>query len=123
MTDHSRCNATARAAQRLELARGSRLLSLALCGLLSACAIGPDYKRPQATTPAQYKEATGWRQAQPSDSLARGAWWELYGDPVLNDLVTKLNSGNQTVAQSEAQFRQARRWSAAPVARSFPAST
>ncbi len=93
--------------QRLELARGSRLLSLALCGLLSACAIGPDYKRPQTTTPAQYKEATGWRQAQPSDSLARGAWWELYGDPVLNDLVTKLNSGNQTVAQSEAQFRQA----------------
>ncbi len=75
--------------------------------LRSACAIGPDYKRPQTTTPAQYKEATGWRQAQPSDSLARGAWWELYGDPVLNDLVTKLNSGNQTVAQSEAQFRQA----------------
>ncbi|WP_419736026.1 efflux transporter outer membrane subunit [Pseudomonas sp. COR18] len=108
MTDHSYCNATARAAQRLEMARGSRLLSLALCGLmLSACAVGPDYKRPEAATPAQYKEAAGWRQAQPSDSLARGAWWELYGDPVLNGLVEKLNSGNQTVAQSEAQFRQA----------------
>ncbi|WP_017906870.1 efflux transporter outer membrane subunit [Pseudomonas asplenii] len=108
MTDPAYRNVTAQAAQRLEMARGSRLLSLALCGLmLSACAVGPDYQRPDAAAPAQYKEAAGWRQAQPSDSLARGAWWELYGDPVLNGLVEKLNSSNQTVAQSEAQFRQA----------------
>ncbi|WP_275959754.1 efflux transporter outer membrane subunit [Pseudomonas vanderleydeniana] len=108
MTDPAYRNVTAQAAQRLEMARGSRLLSLALCGLmLSACAVGPDYQRPDAAAPAQYKEAAGWRQAQPSDALARGAWWELYGDPVLNGLVEKLNSSNQTVAQSEAQFRQA----------------
>ncbi|WP_040067246.1 efflux transporter outer membrane subunit [Pseudomonas batumici] len=107
MTDRSQCKMPL-AAQRLETARGSRLLSLALCGLmLSACAVGPDYKRPDAATPAQYKEAAGWRQAQPSDSLARGAWWELYGDPTLNALVEKLNSANQSVAQSEAQYRQA----------------
>ncbi|NWA25027.1 efflux transporter outer membrane subunit [Pseudomonas gingeri] len=107
MTDQSQCKGPL-AAQRLETIRGSRLLSLALCGLmLSACAVGPDYKRPDAATPAQYKEAAGWRQAQPSDSLVRGAWWELYGDPTLNGLVEKLNSANQTVAQSEAQYRQA----------------
>ena len=89
-------------------ARGSRLLSLALCvGMLSACAIGPDYQRPPAAAPVQYKEAAGWRQANPSDSLARGAWWELYGDQQLNALIEKLNSANQTVAQSEAQYRQA----------------
>ncbi|KQV10614.1 RND transporter [Pseudomonas sp. Root329] len=92
----------------LVTARGSRLLSLALCvAMLSACAIGPDYQRPQAAAPAQYKEAAGWRQANPSDSLARGAWWELYGDQQLNGLIEKLNSANQTVAQSEAQYRQA----------------
>ncbi|NWB93800.1 efflux transporter outer membrane subunit [Pseudomonas agarici] len=108
MTDRSHCNAPVPAALRLETARGSRLLTLALAGLLlSACAVGPDYRRPDAQTPEQYKEASGWRQAQPSDSLARGAWWELYGDRTLNDLVAKLNSSNQTVAQSEAQFRQA----------------
>ncbi|MCX7077952.1 MAG: TolC family protein, partial [Pseudomonas sp.] len=90
------------------MARGSRLLSLALSGLmLSACAIGPDYQRPELSAPAQYKEAQGWRQASPSDSLARGAWWELYGDQQLNGLIEKLNSANQTVAQSEAQYRQA----------------
>jgi len=94
--------------QRLALARGSRLLSLSLSlALLSACAIGPDYQRPQVAEPAQYKEAAGWRQASPSDSLARGAWWELYGDRQLNGLIDKLNSANQSVAQSEAQYRQA----------------
>ncbi|WP_409318320.1 efflux transporter outer membrane subunit [Pseudomonas sp. KCJK9016] len=88
--------------------RGSRLLSLSLCvAMLSACAVGPDYQRPQTAEIAQYKEAEGWRQASPSDALARGAWWELYGDRQLNELVEKLNSSNQTVAQSEAQYRQA----------------
>ena len=89
----------------------SRLLKLApllLSGLLlSACAIGPDYQRPESAAAADYKEAAGWTRANPSDALARGAWWELYGDAQLNGLVEKLNSSNQTVAQSEAQFRQA----------------
>ncbi|TWD52451.1 efflux transporter outer membrane subunit [Pseudomonas sp. SJZ131] len=89
------------------MARGSRLLSLALCvTLLSACAVGPDYQRPQTAEIAQYKEAEGWRQANPSDSLARGAWWELYGDQQLNGLVDQLNNANQTVAQAEARYRQ-----------------
>ncbi|MGQ8919320.1 MULTISPECIES: efflux transporter outer membrane subunit [Pseudomonas] len=94
--------------QRWALARGSRLLGLVLSGLLlSACAVGPDYQRPEAATPVAFKEAAGWRQATPGDALERGAWWELYGDPQLNGLVESLNRSNQTVAQSEAQFRQA----------------
>ena len=104
MTDRSLFNLAA----PLITARGSRVLSLSLCvAMLSACAIGPDYQRPQTAEPAQYKAAEGWRQANPSDALARGAWWELYGDRQLNDLIEKLNSANQTVAQSEAQYRQA----------------
>ena len=88
----------------------SRLFLLAPAisiALLSGCAIGPDYQRPQTSAPLEYKQAAGWTQANPSDSLARGAWWELYGDPQLNALIEKLNSANQSVAQSEAQFRQA----------------
>lgn len=109
MTDHSSRPVTLLSAQRLAMARGSRALSLGLCVLLlSACAIGPDYQRPQVAEPVHYKEAEGWRQANPSDALARGAWWELYGDAQLNGLIDKLNSSNQSVAQAEAQFRQAR---------------
>ncbi|MFO3674771.1 efflux transporter outer membrane subunit [Pseudomonas protegens] len=109
MTDQSSRPVTLLSAQRLAMARGSRALSLGLCVLLlSACAIGPDYQRPQVAEPVHYKEAEGWRQANPSDALARGAWWELYGDAQLNGLIDKLNSSNQSVAQAEAQFRQAR---------------
>ena len=100
--------APALSSQRWALARGSRLLGLVISGLLlSACAIGPDYQRPELAAPVQYKEAAGWTQANPSDALARGAWWELYGDQQLNGLVEQLNRSNQTIAQSEAQFRQA----------------
>ena len=80
--------------------------TVGLALLLSACAVGPDYHRPEVIEPAQFKEAQGWRQATPSDSLARGAWWELYGDRQLNDLVTRLNTSNQTVPQAEARHRQ-----------------
>lgn len=109
MTDQSSRPVTLLSAQRLAMALGSRALSLGLCvALLSACAIGPDYQRPQVAEPVHYKEAEGWRQANPSDALARGAWWELYADAQLNGLIEKLNSSNQSVAQAEAQFRQAR---------------
>jgi NodT family efflux transporter outer membrane factor (OMF) lipoprotein len=85
-----------------------RWLALACCaGWLAGCAVGPDYHRPAVATPAQFKHAEGWRQAAPADGLARGAWWELYQDPRLNTLVAALNSSNQTVAQYEAQYRQA----------------
>ena len=51
---------------QLASVRGSRLLSLSLCvAMLSACAVGPDYQRPQTAEVAQYKEAKGWRQASP----------------------------------------------------------
>ncbi|MEE8875998.1 efflux transporter outer membrane subunit [Pseudomonas helleri] len=94
--------------QRWALARGSRLLGLVLTGvLLSACAVGPDYQRPELAVPQQFNAVDGWTRANPSDALERGAWWELYADPQLNALVAKLNSNNQSVAQAEAQFRQA----------------
>ena len=104
MTSRLLTLAPALSSRRWPLARLSLVLSAVL---LSACAIGPDYQRPQTSAPLEYKEAAGWTQANPSDSLARGAWWELYGDQQLNGLVEKLNSSNQTIAQSEAQFRQA----------------
>src|SRR5581483_7050697 len=37
--------------------------ALAACALLSACAVGPDYKRPDTEVPQQYKEAGDWKVA------------------------------------------------------------
>lgn len=97
-----------RALRLLTQGRGSRLVSAGLCvAMLSACTLSPDYHRPEISTLAQFKQAEGWTQANPSDAIARGAWWELYGDKQLDALVEELNRSNQTVAQYEAQYRQA----------------
>ncbi|WP_268800935.1 efflux transporter outer membrane subunit [Pseudomonas huanghezhanensis] len=85
-----------------------RRFGIGLCALLlGGCAVGPDYRTPDMPAPAQFKQAEGWTQATPSDAMARGAWWEVYNDPQLNGLVEQLNRSNQTVAQYEAQYRQA----------------
>ena len=50
----------------------------------------------------------GWKAAEPRDHEWKGPWWTVYNDPVLNSLAGEVSVSNQTVAQAEAQFRQAR---------------
>lgn len=78
-----------------------------IAAALSACAIGPDYKRPDAPVAPAYKEAGDWLSATPGDNAPRGAWWEAFGDPQLNELEKQVVISNQTLAQAEAQYRQA----------------
>ena len=77
---------------------------------LTACTVGPDYVKPPATTAATYKEleGTGWKPAQPADTLTRGAWWSVYADPSLDALEQQVASANQNVQAAEARFRAAR---------------
>jgi len=83
----------------------SALLILIL--LLSACTVGPHYRKPPAPVPQAFKEGppTGWKEAQPSDEVIRGKWWELYNDPQLNELEDQVSITNQNVLQAEARFR------------------
>jgi len=102
----------ARSSSPLFSARLPRWLAAALCGaLLSACAVGPDYQRPAIDVGEAYKEGQGevpgWKPAQPRDAAERGAWWQSYGDGVLDGLMAQVNTANQTIAQAEANFRQA----------------
>lgn len=86
-------------------------LTLALCAALAACAVGPDYQRPALDVGAAYKEGQvevpGWKRAEPRDDVDRGQWWRVYDDATLNGLVDNLNASNQTIAQAEANYRQA----------------
>src|SRR5438876_1352750 len=74
--------------------------------LLSGCTVGPDYSRPSAPVPAQYKEA-GWKVGEPLDAIDRGAWWSVYKDPLLDDLEKQIDISNQNLKAAEAAFRQA----------------
>jgi NodT family efflux transporter outer membrane factor (OMF) lipoprotein len=74
--------------------------------VLSACTVGPDYVRPDAPVPAQYKEA-GWKVGEPLDAIDRGAWWSIYKDPVLDDLERQIDISNQNLKAAAAAFEQA----------------
>ncbi len=76
--------------------------------LLSACAVGPDYKAPPAQdVGVDFKSAQGWVQARPAEALSSDSWWQRYQDPLLNSLITQLNTSNQTLAQAIARYDQA----------------
>src|SRR5262245_10344651 len=75
---------------------------------LAGCAVGPDYKRPEADVPVQFKEMDGWRTATPSDALPRGDWWAAFGDPELDALMKRVDVSNFTLRAAEARVRQSR---------------
>jgi outer membrane protein TolC len=76
--------------------------------VISGCAVGPDYKRPDAPVPSSFKELKGWREALPRDQEIRTKWWEAFGDSILNTLAEQVNDvSNQSIALAESQYRQA----------------
>jgi NodT family efflux transporter outer membrane factor (OMF) lipoprotein len=77
-------------------------------GLLGGCAVGPAYKVPSTPQPVAFKEAGPWQPAAPADTLERGPWWQLFRDPLLNDLAGSIEVSNQNVAAAVASYAQAR---------------
>jgi NodT family efflux transporter outer membrane factor (OMF) lipoprotein len=75
---------------------------------LTDCTVGPKYQRPAVESAPAYKEAEGWKLAQPGDAALHGNWWELFGDSQLNALEQQVNVSNQNIAAAFASFMQAR---------------
>lgn len=85
------------------------LSALMLATVLGGCAHDPVSEAPSAPVPERFKEAPpGWITAAPADALARGPWWTLFGDPVLDGLVSQVQVSNQNVAAAAAAYAQAR---------------
>jgi multidrug efflux system outer membrane protein len=84
-----------------------KLLSLMLAvAVLPGCAlIGPDYKRPDTNVPAQFSEQDG--ASEQSTAMVSNSWWELYQDPVLNDLVAKARQNNTDIKLAVARVEEA----------------
>ena len=95
-----------------------RLIVGSLLMALTACAVGPNFKRP--TPPA----ATGYGSALPDANATIGGaggdsqrfveamdipgqWWTLFRSPELNRLVEQALAGNPNVAAAQAALRQA----------------
>ncbi len=76
------------------------ILALAVAGI-TGCMPGPDYVRPDVTTPA------AWRiDYTKATEVANTKWWEQFGDPVLNELVDSALRENLDVRIAAARVDQ-----------------
>ncbi|MDB6132934.1 MAG: hypothetical protein JWM59_1177 [Verrucomicrobiales bacterium] len=86
--------------------------------LLSGCAMGPDYQKPDtaAVTPAAWR----WQPAVPRDTAPRGEWWTVFRDADLNTLESRALAGSQTLKAGVARVLQARANARAEATGFFP---
>ncbi|PYJ98352.1 MAG: hydrophobe/amphiphile efflux-1 family RND transporter [Verrucomicrobia bacterium] len=87
----------------------------ARAGLLT---VGPDYRQPTNSVPANYKavELGAWKEGRPLDNVPKGNWWEIFGDAGLNEQEAQAVRANQELKAAVARVDQAR--ATARVARS-----
>lgn len=86
---------------------GSTLLAITIVVIallamsLAGCAIGPDYKRPEADLPKDFA-------ARQSEKPAAERWWLLFNDPVLDKLIDEALAANRNLAVAATRIEQAR---------------
>lgn len=90
--------------------------SLLCAALLSACAVGPDFKQPPTPQSAQYTTATQPAVTASADGVSQyvdpaqpvpAQWWHRFGNRELSDLIDTALHNSPTLAQAEARLRQA----------------
>ena len=78
----------------------------ALAVLLTGCAVGPDYQRPDAVLPGEFK-AIAPEQAKQPEAPIKKDWWTLFEDRTLNDLVAQALAYNQDLLAAVARVEEA----------------
>ena len=71
-------------------------------GVLAGCAMGPDYRRPEVAVPETYQ----YLPKETADTV-NTAWWQQFGDPVLDQLIAEALGNNRNVMQAAANVQQA----------------
>ncbi len=104
----------------LRAARWQATLAAGLLAALSGCNLAPHYHVPLTTVPVTYREAAAFQPAQPADSLQRGDWWVVFGDPVLDGLEQQVDGASPTLAASLDILQQARAQAAQAQAGLYP---
>ena len=82
------------------------VLLLSLCG----CLVGPNYKRPQVTTPDQYRglaPSTATPQTA-TETFGQMKWWTVFQDKVLDDLIREALTSNYDIRIAATRVEQAR---------------
>jgi outer membrane protein TolC len=87
--------------------------------LLAACAVGPDYRAPEAPSATAYTEKTlpastvaapvrgGDAQSFEPGAEISAEWWKLFGSLALDKLMQTALAGHPTLDAAQAALRQA----------------
>ncbi len=97
-----------------------RIAGMAVLCCAVAFAGEPKYHKPEVTVPQTWQAPAPWRDAAPKDSLAKGAWWNLFADPELNEYEERALANNQSLKAAVARLAQARSFARIASAGFFP---
>jgi multidrug efflux system outer membrane protein len=73
--------------------------------LIGGCTVGPNYSRPTIAVPDNHRGAP---EAPQAESLADIPWWELFNDPVLQQLTRDALRNNYDLRTAAARVEEAR---------------
>jgi multidrug efflux system outer membrane protein len=71
---------------------------------VEGCAIGPNYQKPTVSSPDQFR---GGQLSTDTNSIADLAWWDLYKDPILSQLIRVALTNNYDVRIAATRVEQA----------------
>jgi outer membrane protein, multidrug efflux system len=94
-------------------------ISLILGLLLAGCLVGPDYKRPPVEAPGVYRGDSQSPLAS-SEPLGDEKWWELFQDPVLQQLIRAALEQNYDLRIAASRVLQAQAQLGITRANQFP---
>jgi outer membrane protein, multidrug efflux system len=95
------------------------LAYLAFGLLLAGCMVGPDYKRPPVETPGVYRSDSQSSIAS-AESLGNEKWWEVFQDPVLQQLIRTALEQNYDLRIAASRVLQAQAQLGITRANQFP---
>ena len=85
-----------------------RICCALTCLSLTGCTVGPNYHRPKVNPPDVYRGQPSSSSPQPTTvSLGNEKWWELFKDPVLQQLIRTALQQNYDVRVSATRVLQA----------------
>src|SRR5215510_6005543 len=82
---------------------------LILLSFSSACAVGPDYKRPKANLPEKFRgQEKVAAISSDENSFADLPWWEVFQDETLQGLIHTALEENKDLKIAAARIEEAR---------------
>jgi multidrug efflux system outer membrane protein len=84
---------------------GKALLVAAIASVLAACAVGPDFHKPEVAAPAEFVKV---ESTQFVANDMENDFWKAFNDPLLNDLIESALQANHDIRIAQSRLAEAR---------------